>query len=148
MISKETIKRDLEQGDDRGLGEGGAGLEVHPQGPDTVAERNQGRRPGPGRPLPGVHPERQTSDAPSPLKVKEVHVLYSFLALVLRQELKERLAADSHKFEWADVIRDLDRLQVVEVQQDGKRFLLRSEVPSDVLGRSSAAGVAVPPTVR
>ena len=56
------------------------------------------------------------------------HVFCSFLALVLRQELEARLAADSHEFEWADVIQDLDRLQVVEVEQDGKRFLLRSEV--------------------
>ena len=56
------------------------------------------------------------------------HVFCSFLALVLRQELEARLAADGQEFEWADVIQDLDRLQVVEVEQDGKRFLLRSEV--------------------
>jgi hypothetical protein len=53
------------------------------------------------------------------------HVFCSFLALVLRQELQSRLEARGHEFEWADVIADLDRLQVVEVEQDGKRFLLR-----------------------
>jgi hypothetical protein len=56
------------------------------------------------------------------------HVFCSFLALILRQELQARLDARGHEFEWADVIGDLDRLQLVEVEQDGKRFLLRSEV--------------------
>ena len=44
------------------------------------------------------------------------------------EELEARLAKDGHDFEWADVIQDLDRLQMVEVEQDSKRFLLRSEV--------------------
>ena len=56
------------------------------------------------------------------------HVFCSFLALVLRQELQSRLEERGHELEWADVIGDLDRLQMVEVEQDGKRFLLRSEV--------------------
>jgi Transposase DDE domain len=76
------------------------------------------------------------------------HVFCSFLALVLRQELEARLAADGHEFEWADVIQDLDRLQVVEVEQEGKRFLLRSEVQGTCGAAFRAAGVAVPPTVR
>ena len=76
------------------------------------------------------------------------HVFCSFLALVLRQELEARLAADGHEFEWADVIQDLDRLQVVEIEQEGKRFLLRSEVRDTCGAVIRAAGVAVPPTVR
>ena len=76
------------------------------------------------------------------------HVFCSFLALVLRQELESRLAAEGHEFEWADVIADLDRLQVVEVEQEGKRFLLRSEVQGTCGAVFRAAGVAVPPTVR
>ena len=56
------------------------------------------------------------------------HVFCSFLALVLRQELESRLEERGHAFEWADVIADLDRLQMVEVEQEGKRFLLRSDV--------------------
>ena len=55
---------------------------------------------------------------------------------------------EGHEFEWADVIRDLDRLQVVEVEQEGKRFLLRSEVQGTCGAVFRAAGVAVPPTVR
>jgi transposase len=76
------------------------------------------------------------------------HVFCSFLALVLRQELQSRLEEQGHKFEWADVIRDLDRLQVVEVEQDGKRFLLRSEVQGTCGRVFQAVGVALPPTVQ
>jgi hypothetical protein len=76
------------------------------------------------------------------------HVFCSFLALVLRQELEARLAAEGHEFEWADVIQDLDRLQEVEVEQEGKQFLLRSEVRDTCGAVLRAAGVAVPPTVR
>jgi Transposase DDE domain len=76
------------------------------------------------------------------------HVFCSFLALVLRQELEDRLARDGHDFEWADVIQDLDRLQLVEVEQEGKRFLLRSEVQGTCGAVFRAAGVAVPPTVQ
>jgi hypothetical protein len=76
------------------------------------------------------------------------HVFCSFLALVLRQELQARLAERGHEFEWADVIQDLDRLQVVEVEQDGKRFLLRSEAQGTCGKVFQAVGVALPPTVQ
>jgi Transposase DDE domain len=76
------------------------------------------------------------------------HVFCSFLALVLRQELQSRLEDQGHEFEWADVIGDLDRLQVVEVEQDGKRFLLRSEVQGTCGKVFQAVGGALPPTVQ
>ena len=76
------------------------------------------------------------------------HVFCSFLALVLRQELQARLEERGHELEWADVIGDLDRLQVVEVEQDGKRFLLRSEAQGTCGKVFQAVGVALPPTVR
>jgi hypothetical protein len=76
------------------------------------------------------------------------HVSCSFLAPVLRQELQSRLEGQGQEFEWADVIGDLDRLQVVEVEQDGKRFLLRSEATGCCGSVFKAAGVALPPTVR
>ena len=72
----------------------------------------------------------------------------SFLALVLRQELQARLEERGHEWEWADVIQDLDRLQRIEVEQDGKRFLLRSEVQGACGKVFQAVGVAVPPTVQ
>ena len=76
------------------------------------------------------------------------HVFCSFLAIVLRQELEARLARRGEEWEWADVIQDLDRLQMAEVGQDGKRFLLRSEVQGTCGVVFQAAGVAVPPTVQ
>jgi hypothetical protein len=76
------------------------------------------------------------------------HVFCSFLALVLRQELQSRLEERGHEFEWADVMADLDRLQAVEVEQDGKRFLLRSDVQGTCGKVFQTVGVAIPPTVR
>jgi transposase len=76
------------------------------------------------------------------------HVFCSFLALVLRQDLQARLEERGPEFEWADVISDLDRLQVVEVEQEGKRFLLRSEAQGTCGSVFQATGVAMPPTVR
>jgi hypothetical protein len=76
------------------------------------------------------------------------HVFCSFLALVLRQELQDRLEERGHEFEWADVLGDLDRLQVVTVEQDGKQFGLRSEVQGTCGSVFQVAGVALPPTVQ
>jgi transposase len=76
------------------------------------------------------------------------HVFCSFLALVLRKELETRLENQGHKLEWVDIKRDLRALQEVEVEIQGKRLYLRTDlrgVCHDVL---KAAGVAVPPTVR
>src|SRR5206468_1432942 len=76
------------------------------------------------------------------------HVSCSFLALVLRQELQARLEKRGHTLEWADVIQDMDRLQMVEVEQDQKRFLLRSEAQGTCGKVFQAVGVALPPTVQ
>lgn len=76
------------------------------------------------------------------------HVFCSFLALLLRYELQARLAAQGPVPEWADVLADLERLQYVEVEQDGKRFRLRTQLQG-VCGRVfRAVGVAIPPTVQ
>ena len=76
------------------------------------------------------------------------HVFCSFLALVLKKELEDRLAHRGLKAEWADVLRDLDRLQEVEVEQDGMRFILRTPV-SGLAGKLfPATGVALPPNIR
>jgi transposase len=76
------------------------------------------------------------------------HVFCSFLALVLRYELQSRLKAKGRDFEWADVLRDLERVQQVEVEHQGHRFLLRSQLAGTAGRVFQAAGVAVPPTLR
>jgi transposase len=76
------------------------------------------------------------------------HVFCSFLALVLRKELQDRLEAAGHQLEWADITRDLMNLEYTQLDQDGKRFLLRSEAQGTCGAVFAAAGVALPPTVQ
>jgi Transposase DDE domain len=76
------------------------------------------------------------------------HVFCSFLALSLRYELQTRLAARCKAPEWADVLQDLERLQYVEVEQDGKRFRLRTDLQGTCGQVFRAVGVAIPPTVQ
>jgi hypothetical protein len=78
------------------------------------------------------------------------HVACSFLALVLKKELEDRLdaAPKSAPASWPDVIADLDSLTETEVEQDGKRFLLRSAPRPAASLALSTLGVALPPTLR
>ena len=76
------------------------------------------------------------------------HVFCSFLALVLRKELEERLTTARLKPEWRELLADLDRLQEIEVEQDGKHFILRTPV-TGVAGKAfQAVGAALPPNIR
>jgi len=76
------------------------------------------------------------------------HVFCSFLALRLRAELESRLAARADSFEWSLILQDLDRLEEVEIEKQGTRFLLRTEAQGVVGKVFQAAGVALPPTLR
>lgn len=76
------------------------------------------------------------------------HVFCSFLALLLRYELQARLTAQGHRFEWADVLQDLDGLEYVDVAQDGKRFRLRTDPTGTSARVFQAVGVALPPRVQ
>ena len=77
------------------------------------------------------------------------HVFCSFLALRLRRELEDRLAARGHgDLEWAQILRDLDRVQEIEIDKAGTRFLLRTETAGTATQVFQAAGVALPPTIR
>jgi Transposase DDE domain len=76
------------------------------------------------------------------------HVFCSFLALVLKAELDARIAALGCKPSWPDIIADLDALTETEIDQDGKRFLLRSAPRPAASIALRAAGIALPPTVQ
>ena len=76
------------------------------------------------------------------------HVFCSFLALMVRKELHDRLALQGDKFEWGEILRDLEALQYVEVEHQGKRFLLRSEAKGSCSAVFRAVGVALPPTIQ
>jgi Transposase DDE domain len=76
------------------------------------------------------------------------HVFCSFLALVLKKALEDRLAELGRVGSWPEIIADLDSLTETEVEQDGKRFVVRS-APRSAAGLAiRAVGVALPPTVR
>ena len=76
------------------------------------------------------------------------HVSCSFLALVLKKELEDRIATFGQANSWPDILADLDSLTETEVEQDGKRFLLRTPPRPAASLALRAAGVALPPTVR
>jgi len=76
------------------------------------------------------------------------HVFCSFLALVLKKALEDRLEEKGVDAPWASLLQDLDRLEEVEIEQDGKRFVLRTQTQG-VCGKVfQAVGVALPPTLR
>jgi Transposase DDE domain len=76
------------------------------------------------------------------------HVFCSFLALLLRKELEDRLAAAGHAFEWADIVQDLERLSETEIEQDGKRYILRNAAPGCAGTVLRTLGIALPPLIR
>ena len=76
------------------------------------------------------------------------HVFCSFLALLLRKELQDRLEAQGDKLEWAELLRNLEALQYTEVENQGKRFLLRSDLATTTAAVFRAAGIAIPPSVQ
>lgn len=76
------------------------------------------------------------------------HLFCSFLALVLRKELDDRLATAGVDAEWDDVVRNLDRVEEVTVDHGNKRFVLRAHAPGSAGAVCKAVGVALPPLVR
>ncbi len=76
------------------------------------------------------------------------HVFCSFLALVLRKELEGRLNDAGHLFEWSEIKQDLDALQRVTIQEQGKRFAIRTQCQGNCGKIFQAVGVAPPPTIR
>jgi hypothetical protein len=74
------------------------------------------------------------------------HIFCSFLALVLRKELMDRFTARHLALpEWRSIIDDLADLSEIEVEQDGRRALLRT-APGPAIGPlCRAVGVILPP---
>ncbi len=74
------------------------------------------------------------------------HVFCSFLALLLRKELADRLAAKRRKpLEWQAILDDLADLSEVEVAQDGRRALLRTAPGPSIDPVCRALGLTLPP---
>ena len=75
------------------------------------------------------------------------HVFCSFLALMLQKELADLCHRHGLVIEWADLLRDLDRLQEATIEKDGKRITTRTAVAGQVGSVFQAAGIALPPNL-
>ena len=75
-------------------------------------------------------------------------MFWSFLALLLKQELESRMKRTDLQWEWKEVIRGLDALQQVEANFQARRFLFRSQPTADASQAVRATSVALPPTLR
>jgi DDE family transposase len=76
------------------------------------------------------------------------HVFCSFLALVLKSELEQRIAELGRDGSWSEILADLDSLTETEIVHDGRRFLVRSAPRPAASLAVRAVGVALPPTVQ
>ena len=76
------------------------------------------------------------------------HVFCSFLALVLRKELQDRLESKGWSLEWNDIIHDLDNLLEMEITVQDKRYIVRSEITGAEGKVAKACGVALPSVLR
>ena len=73
------------------------------------------------------------------------HIFCTFLALVLRKDLLDRLAARGTMPEWQCIVDDLLDLSSVEVEQDGRRALLRTAPRPSLDPICRAIGLTLPP---
>ena len=73
-------------------------------------------------------------------------IFCTFLAVLLRKELFDRLAARRHgDLQWQHIVDDLDELSEVAVEQDGRRALLRTAPGATIDPLCRALGITLPP---
>ena len=75
------------------------------------------------------------------------HVFCSFLALMLQKELTDLGRSHGLVIEWADLLRDRDRLQEATIEKDGRAITARTAVSGQVGSVFHAAGIALPPNL-
>ena len=98
----------------------------------------------PHRQAPLIHP----ADLLQARRDHPGHVFCSFLTLVLKTALEDRVTALGRVGSWPNILADLDSLTETEIEYDGKRFIVRSAPRPAASLALRAAGVALPPTVR
>jgi hypothetical protein len=76
------------------------------------------------------------------------HVFCSFLALLLQKALFERCAEAGITAEWANLLRDLDRLQEATVESGGKTWTVRTEATGAIPALMKVVGIPLPARVR
>jgi transposase len=75
------------------------------------------------------------------------HIVASFLALRLEVDLQKRLDEKQVEVSWPDLMRDLMQVQAVEVDLDGKRYRLRTDLLGSAHHAFAAAGIRPPSPV-
>lgn len=75
------------------------------------------------------------------------HLVASFLALRLEVDLQRRLDERGVEVSWPDLMRDLAQVQAVEVELDGERYRLRTDLAGSAGAAFAAAGVRPPSAV-
>jgi len=76
------------------------------------------------------------------------HVFCSFLARVLRKELDRRLEKAGQSFEWSDIKQDLNALQEITLDDNGKKLAVRSQCLGCCGKVFQAISVAMPQKIR
>ncbi len=77
------------------------------------------------------------------------HVFCSFLALVLRKELQDRLERTGHgHLSWSDIVNGLRSISEFDLTTGGKTFTVRTSATGPAAHAITAAGVALPPVIR
>jgi len=66
----------------------------------------------------------------------------------MRKELENRLNSAGHVFEWLDIKQDLTALEQVSIEENGKRFMIRTHCKGHCEKIFEALKVALPPTIK
>ena len=76
------------------------------------------------------------------------HVFFSFLALLIRKRLQDKITEKKWTLEWNHIVADVDSVLEIDLNHSGKHFVLRTET-AGVSGKVfQAVGVALPPVLR
>lgn len=75
------------------------------------------------------------------------HIVACFLALRLEVDLQRRLDERGCKVSWPDLMRDLAQVQAVDLDLDGERYRLRTDLAGSAFETFAAAGVRPPSVV-
>lgn len=76
------------------------------------------------------------------------HVFCSFLAIMLRKKIMDSIDPKRWKLEWADIVRDVDRIEEIEIIFNHKTFIIRTEAKGTAGKVFGAVGAALPPVLR
>jgi hypothetical protein len=75
------------------------------------------------------------------------HIVASFLALRLEVDLQRRLDEGGAGVSWPDLMRDLAQVKAVELELDGQRYRMRTDLAGSAHKAFAAAGVRPPSPV-